>query len=117
MKDNKLEVGDVLYEYSRWHGLVKHVVDRLTPTTAISGSEKYKIELLRQDKIAAKLIGEYGHHYLETEKLKEQYLLQETRRYADRLVKKIDVHKLTKQQLDSLIKFIKPLAELVPVQL
>lgn len=117
MKDNKLEVGDVLYESNRWHGLVKHVITRLTPTTALAGeTRKYKIELITgYQGLSGNIIGQYGSDRLETDDLKAEYKLQQLRVYAHRLKDKFNVMTLNEKQLNEFITFAKPLSELVKI--
>lgn len=117
MKDNKLEVGDVLYEYRRWGGLAKHTIVRLTPTTAVTESgRKYKIEVKedygfdRKNKyFVAKIIGEYGNDKLETEELKEGYRILELRAKASFLLSKVRVDIMSNEEIVKFIDFCKSL--------
>jgi hypothetical protein len=43
MQNNKLEIGDVVYVFGNY-GLVKYVIDRITPTQALAKATKFKIE-------------------------------------------------------------------------
>lgn len=44
METKKLNIGDVIYNDSRWSGLQKYVIDKVTKTTASSGTLKFKRE-------------------------------------------------------------------------
>ena len=54
MKNNKLEIGDVLYVFGNY-GLIKYTIDRVTPTQAIAGNTKFKIESIGNETF--KIIG------------------------------------------------------------
>jgi len=79
MKDNKLEVGDCLYEKGNYGGLTKYVVERVTPTQAIlSYSKKCKRE--SRDGKTFDIIdrSSWGPYclYLATPEMDEQYRRQ-----------------------------------------
>ncbi len=38
----QLNVGDVIYNDNHWSGLSKYVIDKVTATTAFSGSQKFQ---------------------------------------------------------------------------
>jgi hypothetical protein len=104
MKDNKLEVGDILYNIQ--YGVIQDVVkiDRLTPKMAFSGFRKFNIELINSK---AKLIGGSGFspvfYHLETDVLKHKYK-------KNKLIKVLeytDYSKYSLEELENVINILK----------
>lgn len=118
MKDNKLEVGDVLYS-SHYHHLSKHVITRVTAKRAYSKTSpesNYELEYKRDVR------GNYVDGYastrggtLEREDIKSEYELQQAKTRVRSLLDSIQVSKLTMAQCASLIDFIHELKSEVTV--
>ena len=100
----QLEIGDVLYDYSRWQGLQRYVVDRVTDKTAFKGdSYKWKRELQHGE---ARWIGDYGTAKLETEELKHKFMMQQLNNKAQSLHRTFYLHDdYTEEQLREMIAF------------
>lgn len=108
-----LEVGDVLYAYARWGDGVSSriVIERVTPTQAVSGSTRLYKALEKSYNSTmfdcAKEVGCRDNWYLETEELKGKYehfkLLSKARNL------KADLSSLTMEQLRQYIALFTPL--------
>lgn len=104
MKDNKLEVGDVVYKRNgSFHSyLSKHTVERLTTKWAIiSGGIKVLNELksdYSKTSLEARLVGEYGYVTLENEDLKQQLREQGIRQKAKKAFNSIKLDQITIEQ-------------------
>lgn len=98
MKDNMLEVGDILYDRERFSsGLIKCTVERLTPKQAVlKGGSKVKIELTESyyGELHASKIGDYGHMEFGTPELNQEYKDQTIRRNLKRRLSEINVKDL-----------------------
>lgn len=119
MKDNKLEVGDVLYVDS-WRGtLQRHTVTRVTPSQAMCKTEnyvgdiyetKFKREISADGKTVREIGG--GFAYIET----PEYICKWERKLAyDRvsaLMTRFKPGLLTTDQLNKVYNFLKPLSQL-----
>lgn len=98
MKDNVLEVGDILYDRERFSsGLIKFTVERLTPKQAVlTNGRKVKKELADSyyGGLHASQIGEYGHMEFGTPELNQEYKDQTIRRNLKRRLAEINVKDL-----------------------
>lgn len=104
MKDNKLEVDDILYniQYGGIQDIVK--IDRLTPKMAFSGFRKFNIELVNGK---AKLIGGGDFstifYHLETEELK----LKHKKNKLIKVLEYTDYSKYSLEELENVINILK----------
>lgn len=99
MKDNMLEVGDILYDRERFSsGLIKYTVERLTPKQAVlNGGRKVKVELFNSHyggELHASSIGDYGYMEFGTLELNQEYKDQTIRRNLKRRLAEINVTNL-----------------------
>ncbi len=72
----QLNVGDVIYNDSRWSALSKYVIDKVTDTTASSGNLKFKREFQEGSWLTTipKQQAFSGNHYVvATKELDEKY--------------------------------------------
>ena len=107
MKDNKLEVGDVLYTNDRWHGVRKSVIDRVTATTAISGASKFKIDVVEHGSgLSVRMIGSYGYAYLETDEYIREFRLKQKRNTLYRKLKDLDIYAIDESRIDEILNVL-----------
>ncbi len=92
MKDGILEIGDALYDTSRWHGIERKTVVSLTPKRAKLSDDSYCDKIVHFDnkgKAQAKKVADYGYWDLETPEWITRYarqnLVQLSRRYLSAL--------------------------------
>lgn len=111
MKDNKLEVGDIVF---RWHGtfdsyLQKYKVVRLTPKRAILKDGTQVDNNLtngwQKEELEAKIIGEgsYAHVTLSSPEMESKYKEQGIRRKAKEVLNNIKVKEISIEQCEALI--------------
>lgn len=105
-----LEAGQVLYVHERYgHGVIKHVVDRVTATQAVlKDGTRIRRQIHNSDLGASKSayaypIGGYTHYYLETVALADKYDWTRLNRQVQEAVRKLDPARLTKDQLHVLL--------------
>lgn len=100
----QLQVGDVLYGHSRWVGLEKYVIERVTDKQAFSkNGRKFKRDI---EPGGARRIGEYGYAIIETDDLKEQFYIQSLTNKVAKLYSTFRIPgKCTKEQFDEIISF------------
>lgn len=114
MESKKLEVGDIIYETNRFHGLQQYRVERVTASQAIyrNGLDRCKRELSiiggDAGNWATRKIGDaYQSVYLANEALDARYLIHQKRVKvvtAIEQLSKINTAKLSVQQLDVIIE-------------
>ena len=109
MEPRLLEVGDELVSRAGWDNYILHThkIDRVTPTTAISGGTKYRRMLEKgwgSKGLVARLIGEYDYHDLATPELKKEQAEGLRRRKAERAFDAILSKDLTTDQLEAIVK-------------
>lgn len=111
MKDNQLEVGDVLYGWGRgsFGSIYRTKVVRLTPKQAImeNGTKvvnKLELKWIHDSTLSARIVGEYGSLSVETAELKEEYRESQLRIKARNLINSISISKITLEQCEGLIK-------------
>jgi hypothetical protein len=102
-----LEVGDELINRSGWRGDIMYTykIDRVTPTTAISGNTKYRRMLTKGWHgcgLSARVVGEYDYHDLATPELKKEQAEGLRRRKAMRAFDEIRPNDLTTDQLEAI---------------
>lgn len=116
MKDNLLEVGDVLFEYNQWRGLEKYIIDKTTPKQAKSGNSTFLKEVktngYRTGCLVARRVGEYGYAYLSTKELEDEFELQILKRKAYACLINVNSDLLSKEQCESVIALLTPLRDL-----
>jgi hypothetical protein len=108
MKNNLLEVGDVLYDTDRWHGIMQTKVVSLTPKRAKLDTgayvEKELVTIYATDgRLGAKRIGDYGYRELETEQWKRRYERQELAKKARRHIENLSIGTLSNEQLELIL--------------
>jgi hypothetical protein len=113
----QLEVGDIIYASSRWGGLNKYTIERVTEKQAVynEGRTRCRRELKAsrmREGLYVEKIGDYGHVELENDKIKAQYEFEQSRlrvrNILDKLYKlRVDV--LSKAELDSLQEKLQPI--------
>lgn len=107
MEKEELQVGDVVYTYNQWHGLQRHIIERVTAKQAFSGYMKFKreIEQLYRGK-GVKNIGQYGSADVETEKIKAEYEEQVLRSKLGRTMDKIKTKELPLSTVKKLLEIL-----------
>lgn len=110
MGNELLQVGDTLYSYHRYgKGINKHTVKRVTATQAIldNGTSKVRREIRSWDNGKyCNEIGGYCTYYLENDDIKEKYEWWVANRQAHDGLQKIDIYKMSKEQLNNLTHFL-----------
>lgn len=96
----ELEIGDVIYDRSTWHGLNRYVINKLTPKQAVSGSTRFNRAITGK---TLNVIGG-GWAYLETDELKAEYILQTSRRNLRETLRNINPDKLNQSEINSIIE-------------
>lgn len=104
----ELAVGDIVYTSSRWNGLSRHKIERITNKQAFSGMLKMKKELQKSyfGGLAAKVLGDYGTADLETPELLEDWNNQQLERKAKRLLSDLKITQLKPDQQAQFISLI-----------
>jgi len=95
----ELEIGDVIYDRSTWSGLRRYVINKVTPKQAVSGTTRFN------KAITGKMLNVIGGGwaYLETEELKAEYLLQNSRRKLREIIRNINTEKLSQIEVDTIL--------------
>ncbi len=117
MKDGMLEVGDILYDITRWNGIARKTVVSLTPKRAKLNDDSYCDKNVGTDnkgRKQAKKVSDYGYWELETPewiaRYKSQNLVQLSRKYLSAL-SSTDLAHLSNEQL---VEFNKLALTLIP---
>jgi len=112
MKDNKLEIGDVLYttssNYSNGGSIKKNTVNRLTSTQAHCDTGlKFRIQVYKHhssDSYSTHQIGiEYASGTLANDKLNEKFELQKSKRTVSHNLDTIKTWDLTLEECNEII--------------
>ena len=98
---NKLEVGDIVFEHSRWNGLVRHKITRVTAKMAFSEHYKWRREIKNGSVFR---FGQYGTDDVSNPDLEHKYRLQQLKRWVDKWKSETV---LTNEQYIKLYDFIK----------
>jgi len=110
MKNNKLEIGDVIYQIDR-QGIINHIfkINRVTPTMAICGDVKFNIKFKKDINNPITRIGgiDFNSHYkLKTDKLYEQLWKQKYISLIKLKTNNINLFKFNINQLKELNEII-----------
>jgi len=100
-----LNVGDVIYNDSRWSALSKYVIDKVTDTTASSGNLKLKREFQESSWLTTipKQQAFSGNHYVvATKELDEKYEKQNLLSYIGKTYLKAELFQL--RQIKDILK-------------
>jgi hypothetical protein len=114
MRDNKLEVGDRLYDYGRYGGVFKYEVVRLTPKQAVlNNGTKVHQELRKRsygdrDELRAQIIGEYNDLILENDETKTDFDNWIKSRKLKKVIERISWDKVPPEKLDEAIAALTP---------
>ena len=108
MEKELLEVGDVVYTNNRWHGLIKHVIERVTNKQSFSGHLKINIQLISDGEgKRSKILGEsYSSVYLETDKLLKKYTEQQLRAKLRSKVSKLQYETIDIEKVKNLLEVL-----------
>lgn len=105
MKQNKLEVGDVIYERRYGELCAKHVIKRVTKTQAISSTRKFKRNY-EGENVVIKTVGsqrwDSSSFSFETPELKEEF----RKVWCSSVIKHFHLKKLDVDQLNQIVKWI-----------
>jgi hypothetical protein len=101
----ELKIGDVIYNDSRWSGLEKYVIDKVTATTASSGKLKFQrsynddcwlTTIPRQKGFS------YNSYQLATKELDEKYEKLNLLSFIEKRIKKAELFQL--RQIRDILK-------------
>jgi len=107
-QSKELQIGNVLYCYSRYRGLVIDIVKQVTETTAMlsSGIEVARCGYLLNGDYEFKQLGDYTRWYLQTKELEQEFKLQHVRRRTRSLFDEINVDVLTLEECERIISAV-----------
>lgn len=110
MEKKQLEVGDMVYEYRHGSIYLRHKIERVTKTKAISGVLEFRRFTEWDNRIIR--IGSSGYsstsYTIETEKAKHDYERESSKLYLSNSIKKlwISVDKLTTDEINEIANYI-----------
>lgn len=105
-----LEVGMYIFNYTNWGTLNRHQVTRVTPKQAEAQGLTVKRDVIIDkdicgvERLAVKIVGEYGHAFIQTVELLNEWKEQNTIRKAKRLHRDFKIDKITVEQAKQLIE-------------
>ena len=102
-----LKPGDILFSQSRYHGLCKIKVERLTNTLIVLEGGNIKLRKPFSNGVTAIGSGGYGNtfYYLPTQELEDMY----QRKIDDKLISTFAWSKLSNEQIKSVVEFLRQL--------
>ncbi len=113
MKDNKLEIVDILYDYGSWGHLSRFKVAKLTPKQAVlSNGDRCLIDVIEESgyydkgRLSARKIGSYGHYYLESDELKDQIIKQSREIKLKNLIRAFSIQNIPEEDYQKVIDFL-----------
>lgn len=111
MKDNLLEVGDVVYVCARWGGWNQHKINKVTPKRATAGHIELHREVktenhFGEERKVVRIVGEYGTAKLPTPEIEKEYKEEQLTLKAKRLSQNLNVTLLTIDQIKQLVTLL-----------